>query len=152
MSPFLSFSAGCYDRDINTFLLSDPCIHSDLGSKNLFGATDLGATGISKFLQSHKCNDVCRMLKLPDNTAFVAERISQLEHSSVNTSHVSVAHTNHLKHRQTEREIGDREVKAAKKHGIKERQVSPHVVQHASTAPYIRPSDRTLPALLAAQW
>ena len=66
-----------------------------------------------------QCNDVCRMLKLPDNTAFVAERISQLEHSSVNTSHVSVAHTNHLKHQQTEREIGDREVKAAKKHGIK---------------------------------
>ena len=112
---------GCYNKKENTFLLSDPVIHSDLGVNHLFGLTDNGAKGIDLFLRSHKCNDVCRMLKLPDNKDFVAENVGQLENSSVNTSFVSIVHTVHLRERQHQRYIADRELQAAKKHGLKVR-------------------------------
>jgi Meckel syndrome type 1 protein len=103
-------------------LRDSPVIHSDLGVDHLFGATDQGASGIALFLRSHKCNDVCRMLKLPNNTAFVEENIGQLEHSSVNTSLISIVHTRHLRERQVERNLDDKQLQAAKKHGTKERQ------------------------------
>ena len=52
---------GTYDKPSNTFMLYDPCVHSDMREKGLFGVTDRGAKGISEFLASHKCNHVCRM-------------------------------------------------------------------------------------------
>ena len=81
---------GSFSKSENTFLLSDPVIHSDLGVPRLFGATDRGAEGTSDFLRSHRCNDVCRLLRLPENSEFVEENVGQLENSSVNTSFVSV--------------------------------------------------------------
>ena len=110
-----------YDKAENTFLLSDPVMHSDLGQAHLFGATDNGAKGIELFLRSHRCNEVCRMFKLPENKAFVVENVGQLENSSVNTSFVSVVQTKHLRERQGERDIAMRDLQRAKKHGIKVR-------------------------------
>ena len=112
---------GCYDKRENTFLLSDPVVHSDLGVTHLFGATDNGAKGIDLFLRSHKCNEVCRMLKLPENTAFVAENVAQRERSSINSSLVSVVQTRHLKERQGTRQLSTIELQATKKHGTKVR-------------------------------
>jgi len=43
---------------------TDPQIHSFNGEG--FGLGNLGASGIKKFLHSHKCNRVCRLLGLPD--------------------------------------------------------------------------------------
>ena len=87
-------------------------IHSDLGTPHLFGATDLGRNGIAAFLRSHKCNDVCRLLHLPENKDFVEENVGQLENSSVNTSFISVAQTKHLAMRAAERKINQREMQA----------------------------------------
>ena len=87
-------------------------IHSDLGTPHLFGATDLGRSGIGAFLRSHKCNDVCRLLHLPENKDFVEENVGQLENSSVNTSFISVAQTKHLAMRAAERKINQREMQA----------------------------------------
>ena len=78
-------------------------IHSDLGERGLFGATDRGAKGIAEFLASHRCNDVCKMLKLPNNDRFVRANVAQREQSSKNTSIVSLAITHHLGERQDER-------------------------------------------------
>ena len=36
---------GCFAKRQNTFLLSDPVIHSDLGQPHLFGQTDMGKKG-----------------------------------------------------------------------------------------------------------
>ena len=132
---------GCFDKRENTFLLSDPVMHSDLGEPHLFGATDNGAKGIALFLRSHKCNDVCRMLRLEENTHFVEENVGQLENSSVNTSFISVVQTRHLRERQDERSISKRELQAAKKHGTKERQASGTIKHQLGDLKFITSKD-----------
>ena len=62
------------------------------------------------------------MLMLPNNDRFVRPNVCQREKSSLNTSLVSVAVTDHLRDRQAERAVGRRELQAAKKHGDKFRQ------------------------------
>ncbi|UJR38572.1 hypothetical protein I4U23_031238 [Adineta vaga] len=48
--------------DDQTYLLTDPCIHStDLLR---FGKTNLGKPGIKRFFQTHVCNAICHALKL----------------------------------------------------------------------------------------
>ncbi|UJR38569.1 hypothetical protein I4U23_031235 [Adineta vaga] len=48
--------------DNQTYLLTDPCIHStDLMR---FGRTNLGKPGIKRFFQTHMCNAICHALKL----------------------------------------------------------------------------------------
>jgi len=44
-------------------LYTDPQIHTKSGED--FGLGNLGPTGINRFLETHKCNAVCRFLKLP---------------------------------------------------------------------------------------
>lgn len=46
------------------FELTDPVIHyrSDTGRQQVYGKTDLGPRGINAFFETHKCNDVCRLL------------------------------------------------------------------------------------------
>jgi len=44
-------------------LWTDPRIHSNVGKK--FGIGDKGIDGISRFVQSHKCNSVCIKMGLP---------------------------------------------------------------------------------------
>ena len=46
------------------FELTDPVIHyrSDTGRQQVYGKTDLGVRGIHAFFETHKCNDVCRLL------------------------------------------------------------------------------------------
>jgi len=44
-------------------LYTDPQIHTLNG--NDFGKGNLGALGFQKFLSSHRCNSICRYLKLP---------------------------------------------------------------------------------------
>jgi hypothetical protein len=51
--------------DNQTYLLTDPCIHSiDL---KRFGCTNLGKPGIKRFFQTHICNVICHALKLKRN-------------------------------------------------------------------------------------
>lgn len=45
------------------FLLSDPAIHCTDVLR--FSRTNLGEQGFGLFFGSHKCNDVCRALRLP---------------------------------------------------------------------------------------
>ena len=47
------------------FEFTDPVIHynSHTGRRNVFGRTDRGKRGISDFFKSHKCSELCRMLK-----------------------------------------------------------------------------------------
>ena len=49
-----------------------PWSHSNLAgqSKNHFGRTDRGETGILDFLKTHKCNALCKLLKLPPNLVY----------------------------------------------------------------------------------
>jgi hypothetical protein len=50
--------------DNQTYLLTDPCIHStDLMR---FGRTNLGTPGIKRFFQTHLCNVICHALKLQE--------------------------------------------------------------------------------------
>lgn len=50
------------------FELTDPVIHyrSTSGRKQVYGKTDLGKKGVHKFFETHDCNDVCRLLGLPN--------------------------------------------------------------------------------------
>ena len=51
--------------DKDTYLLTDPCIHStDL---TRFGRTNLGKQGMNRFFQTHICNLVCHALQLPSD-------------------------------------------------------------------------------------
>ena len=45
------------------FTLSDPAIHCTDVLR--FSRTNLGEEGFRLFFNSHKCNDVCRALRLP---------------------------------------------------------------------------------------
>ena len=44
---------------------TDPQLHS-VAKK--YGRADRGTLGIAKFFQTHKCNDFCQMLELPDRS------------------------------------------------------------------------------------
>ena len=105
------------------------------------GATDMGKLGIDAFLRSHKCNDVCRLLKLPENTEFVRENVGQLETSSVNTVDVSVVKTNHLVERQGQRRIADLEIQKAKKHGDKFRSSNGAIRHELADVCYVTTKD-----------
>merc|ERR1712157_448847 len=47
-------------------LYTDPQVHSDDG--NGFGKGNLGRNGIDEFLSTHRCNPICRYLKLNNVT------------------------------------------------------------------------------------
>ena len=51
---------GTIKRD--KILLTDPAIHADKYMQ--FGSTNLGTQGIKLFLRRHKCNEICREMKL----------------------------------------------------------------------------------------
>ena len=53
-------------KDTNQYSLTDPAIHSDTQD---YGDTDLGETGMEKFLKEHKCEDHCLKLGLQDGDA-----------------------------------------------------------------------------------
>lgn len=61
----LSNSAAGEDR-AGVFELTDPAIHyrSTSGRDQVYGKTDLGRKGVDKFFETHRCNDVCRLLGL----------------------------------------------------------------------------------------
>jgi myosin-heavy-chain kinase len=53
---------GIVVNDNQTYLLTDPCIHSiDL---KRFGRANLGKPGIKRFFQTHVCNIICHALQL----------------------------------------------------------------------------------------
>lgn len=60
---------GAFNEKEQTFRLIDPVVHSSLGKKSLFGATDCGEKGIHNFFASHRCNRVCELLQLPKSVA-----------------------------------------------------------------------------------
>ena len=135
---------GCYDKKLNTFLLSDPAIHSDLGQECLFGPTDRGKSGIDKFLESHKCNEVCRMLKLPTNKMFKCENVVQRDQSSVNTSLVSIVETKHLRHRENLRTIEKIENQTTKKHGVAIREPSGNIMHQLGDHKFVTDKSRRI--------
>jgi hypothetical protein len=53
------------------FQLTDPVIHyaSSKGRKYIYGRTDHGKKGFSRFFQSHKCNAICGLLSLGNQTS-----------------------------------------------------------------------------------
>ncbi|KAG7371673.1 alpha-kinase family protein [Nitzschia inconspicua] len=62
---------GVYNTDMvpPTFELSDPAIHYRSKSKGsektmVYGRTDRGHSGITKFFNTHKCTDICKILQL----------------------------------------------------------------------------------------
>lgn len=58
------------------FELTDPVIHfSSSTRKNVFGRTDKGKQGMRDFFRSHKCNAVCRLLRIDHDS--VARRQAQ---------------------------------------------------------------------------
>ena len=59
-----STSAVFEDR-AGVFELTDPVIHYRSKSRRqVYGRTDLGKKGVHRFFETHRCNDVCRLLGL----------------------------------------------------------------------------------------
>ena len=56
---------GVADPNRRVYLLTDPAVHSCSGEFQ-GGLTDLGTDGMLSCLAGHRCNQVCRMLQLPD--------------------------------------------------------------------------------------
>lgn len=56
-------------------LYTDPQLHTLDG--NDFGKGNLGVTGFHKFMSTHRCNSICRYLKLPQVNPKVSELIYQ---------------------------------------------------------------------------
>ena len=56
---------GVHNTADNVFELTDPVIHhkSDTGRKHVYGRTDHGKRGMHNFFKTHKCTNLCRMLK-----------------------------------------------------------------------------------------
>lgn len=52
-------------------LYTDPQLHTLDG--NDFGKGNLGVTGFHKFMSTHRCNSICRYLKLPQVNPKVSE-------------------------------------------------------------------------------
>ena len=55
---------GAYKKGTNTFELTDPAIHSTASLR--FGGNNLAQRGFNRFFQTHRCNDTCRALGLPE--------------------------------------------------------------------------------------
>ena len=59
---------GVYNYDLvpPTFEFTDPAIHyrSKKGRRHVFGRTDDGEAGMDKFFETHKCNQVCKLMQL----------------------------------------------------------------------------------------
>ena len=53
---------GCFDAARNAFVLTDPAVHCV--SLLAYGGTNMGAKGFERFFKTHRCNDICRALKL----------------------------------------------------------------------------------------
>lgn len=52
-------------RKATKYTLTDPCIHSTANpSTRRYGVTDLGENGMIEFFRAHKCNDLCKDLRL----------------------------------------------------------------------------------------
>ncbi|PXF46757.1 Alpha-protein kinase 1 [Gracilariopsis chorda] len=49
-------------RSGNSYVLTDPCVHSVGGGT--YGITDLGMSGVEEFFFKHKCNGLCKDLQL----------------------------------------------------------------------------------------
>ena len=70
--------------DNQTYLLTDPCIHStDL---KRFGGTNLGTAGMKRFFQTHVCNAICLALKLTPNKYQPALTTTKYDRYFVNQS------------------------------------------------------------------
>ena len=54
-----------------TYELTDPVIHfgSTSGRTGVYGRTDRGRLGMSRFFETHTCNELCCMLRLPPRDA-----------------------------------------------------------------------------------
>jgi hypothetical protein len=113
---------GVFESEKNQYSMSDPVIHSEW--KGTYGRTDRGLEGIKAFFKSHKCNALCRKLGLSPNARFdpstmpAATSVTSQTRSR-NTSAFTVMETNHLKLRQTQRQIHTRDLQAAVKYGKK---------------------------------
>ncbi|CAM9618784.1 unnamed protein product [Ectocarpus fasciculatus] len=57
-------SSGAGEDRAGVFEFTDPVIHyrSKSGRTQVYGKTDLGRSGMNKFFETHRCNDVCRLL------------------------------------------------------------------------------------------
>ena len=57
---------GSYDNLHNMFRFTDPVIHyydkQNDKKTNVYGRTDLGRNGINSFLETHTCNELCKLL------------------------------------------------------------------------------------------
>ena len=57
---------GIYDEGLSLFKLTDPVIHYHNCFKEhntkIYGRSDMGRRGIKAFLNSHKCNNLCRLV------------------------------------------------------------------------------------------
>jgi len=53
---------GCFDAARNAFVLTDPAVHCV--SLLAYGGTNMGAKGFERFFKTHRCNNICRALKL----------------------------------------------------------------------------------------
>jgi hypothetical protein len=51
----------------NEYILTDPAILCEV-DMDRFGSTNLGSNGIREFFLNHRCNKICKMLKLRRNT------------------------------------------------------------------------------------
>lgn len=57
-------SSGAGEDRAGVFEFTDPVIHyrSKSGRTQVYGKTDLGRSGMNRFFETHRCNDVCRLL------------------------------------------------------------------------------------------
>lgn len=61
---------GLWDGSRKSYTLFDPAIHATATKAVLrFGSTNLGEAGIHQFFLTHKCNDICRHLRLERHSA-----------------------------------------------------------------------------------
>ena len=129
------------DIKLRKFTFIDPVIHSQVA--NTYAKTDHGLKGRDNFFRSHRCNGLCRLLKLtevkvaPTADAAAAgdtEQTTQPWTTSVNTapdtneknmsvpsvptSLIPINKTKHLADRQKQREIPTKLLQRAKKHGV----------------------------------
>ena len=54
------------------FRLTDPVIHCKDVTR--FGRTNLGEKGMERFFTTHKCNEICSLMDLPDYNASKSRR------------------------------------------------------------------------------
>jgi len=63
---------GVLDTNAHVFELTDPAIHykSKSGRNNVFGRSDRGKKGMHSFFITHKCNNLCKALKISSTEPF----------------------------------------------------------------------------------